>query len=81
MKHRRLPAALLALVLCLTMYACPALPEAADAPDYDEVYLRSGQAVFLPDVPVPGRRIVPMDEVPAGAVTYRVDVSTENLLP
>ena len=44
-------------------------------------YLRTGNAVILPDVPVPDRRIVPMDEVPADAVTYRVIVDTENLLP
>ena len=44
-------------------------------------YLRSGNAVILPDVPVPDRRIVPMDEVPADAVTYQVIVNTEKLLP
>lgn len=44
-------------------------------------YLRSGRAVILPDVPVPDHRIVPMDEIPADAVIYRVTVSTENMLP
>ena len=44
-------------------------------------YLRSGNAVILPDVPVPDRRIVPMDAVPADAVTYQVIVNTEKLLP
>ena len=44
-------------------------------------YLRSGQAVILPDVPLPDHRIVPMDEVPADAVTYQVIVNTENMLP
>ncbi len=33
-------------------------------------YLKSGQATILPDEPTPGMRIVPMTEVPAGAVTY-----------
>ena len=33
------------------------------------------------DIPVPDHRIVPVDEVPAGAVTYKLTVSTENLLP
>ena len=44
-------------------------------------YLRSGHAVILPDIPVPDHRVVPMDEVPADAVTYQVTVSTENMLP
>ena len=44
-------------------------------------YLRSGNAVILPDEPVPDRRIVPMDEVPADAVTYHVTVETETGLP
>lgn len=44
-------------------------------------YLRSGNAVILPDMPVPDHRIVPMDEAPAGAVTYQVMVNTENTLP
>ena len=42
MKHRRLPAVLLALILCFTMYAGPALPETAAASDYDEVWLAVG---------------------------------------
>ena len=41
-------------------------------------YLRSGNAVILPDVPVPDHRIVPMAEVPADAVTYNVIIETEN---
>lgn len=44
-------------------------------------YLRSGNAVILPDVPLPDHRIVPMDEIPADAVTYQVIVNTENMLP
>ena len=40
-------------------------------------YLRSGEAVILPDVPVPGRRILPMDEVPEGAVVHEVVLETE----
>ena len=44
-------------------------------------YLRSGNAVILPDEPVPDHRIVPMDEVPADAVSYDVIVETENELP
>lgn len=44
-------------------------------------YLRSGNAVILPDVPVPDHRIVPMDEIPADAVAYQVIVDTENMLP
>ena len=40
-------------------------------------YLRSGNAVILPDEPVPDHRIVPMDEAPADAVTYNVIVETE----
>ena len=39
MKHHRLPAALLALVLCLTMNSCTALSEAAAPSDYDEVFV------------------------------------------
>ena len=35
-------------------------------------YLKSGEAVILPDVPTPDSRIVPMDEIPEGAVTYVV---------
>ena len=41
-------------------------------------YLRSGNAVILPDEPVPDRRIVPVDEVPEGAVTYHVIIETDN---
>ena len=44
-------------------------------------YLRSGNAVILPDEPVPDHRIVPMDEVPADAVICDVIVETENELP
>ena len=44
-------------------------------------YLRSGEAVFLPDIPCPDHRIVPLDEVPEGAVTYQVTVSTELMRP
>ena len=44
-------------------------------------YLRSGHAVLLPDVPLPDRRIVPMDEAPADALCYQVLVDTENTLP
>ena len=44
-------------------------------------YLRSGKAVILPDEPVPDHRIVPMDAVPAGAVTYNVIIETEKELP
>lgn len=40
-------------------------------------YLRSGNAVILPDVPVPDHRIVPMDEVPVDTVSYDVIVKTE----
>ena len=43
--------------------------------------LRSGDAVILPDEPAPDYRIVPLDEVPAGAVTYRVAVETGKGLP
>ena len=41
-------------------------------------YLKSGEAVILPDVPVPDNRIVPMEEIPAGAVIYEVTLETEN---
>ena len=41
-------------------------------------YLKSGEAVILPDVPVPDHRIVPMEEIPAGAVIYEVEPETEN---
>ena len=40
-------------------------------------YLRSGNAVILPDVPLPDHRIVPMDEVPVDTVSYDVTVKTE----
>ncbi len=42
-------------------------------------YLRSGNAVILPDVPVPDHRIVPMDEVPADAVTYQVTAKEKTI--
>ena len=41
-------------------------------------YLKSGEAVILPDVPVPDNRIVPMEEIPEGAVTYEIKLETEN---
>ncbi len=41
-------------------------------------YLKSGEAAILPDVPVPDHRIVPMEEIPAGAVIYEVEPETEN---
>ena len=41
-------------------------------------YLKTGEAVILPDVPVPDHRIVPMEEIPAGAVIYEVELETEN---
>lgn len=44
-------------------------------------YLRSGNAVILPDVPLPDHRIVPMNKIPADAAAYQVIVSTENMLP
>ena len=39
-------------------------------------YLESGEAVFLPDMPLPGGRITPMDEIPEGALTYQVELDT-----
>ena len=39
MKHSRLLAALLSLLLLFAMTACPALSEAADKPVYDEVFV------------------------------------------
>ncbi len=59
----------------------PLLSTMEDAAAAMGEYLRSGDAVILPDVPVPDHRIVPMDEVPADAVTFRVTVSTEKKLP
>ena len=44
-------------------------------------YLRSGNAVILPDGPVPDHRIVPMNEAPADAVIYNVIIETEEELP
>ena len=44
-------------------------------------YLRSGRAVILPDVPLPGGRIVPMDDVPSGAAVFEVTAETETVLP
>ena len=41
-------------------------------------YLKSGGAVLLPDVPVPDNRIVPMEEIPAGAVIYEIIIETGN---
>ena len=35
-------------------------------------YLRSGNAVILPNVPVPDHRIIPMNEIPIEAVSYNV---------
>ncbi len=40
-------------------------------------FLKSGEAVILPDVPTPDNRIVPMEKIPAGAVVYEVDISSE----
>ena len=40
-------------------------------------YLKSGNVVHYPDVPVPDRRVVPMDEIPAGAIIYDVPVKKE----
>ena len=37
-------------------------------------FLKSGEAVILPDVPLPDNRIVPMDEIPEDAVTYDVEL-------
>ena len=59
----------------------PLLSTMEDAAAAMGEYLRSGNAVILPDVPVPDHRIVPMDEVPADAVTYQVIVDTEKTLP
>ena len=42
-------------------------------------YLGSGGVVILPDVPLPDHRIVPMDEMPAGVITYSVTVDTEKV--
>lgn len=39
-------------------------------------YLKSGEASFLPDIPVPDNRIVPIDEVPEDAVIYEVRLET-----
>ena len=41
-------------------------------------YLKSGEAVILPDVPIPDIRMVPMEEIPAGAVIYEMKLGTEN---
>ena len=35
-------------------------------------FLRSGEAVIYPDVPTPDNRVVPMDEIPEGAVIYEI---------
>ena len=37
-------------------------------------FLKSGEAQIFPDVPLPDNRIVPMDEIPEGAVTYEVEL-------
>ena len=39
-------------------------------------YLKSGEAAFLPDIPVPDYRIVPIDEVTEDAVIYEVRLET-----
>lgn len=44
-------------------------------------FLKSGEAVVLPDEPTPDGRIVPMDEAPAGAVTYEVSVEAMGAPP
>ena len=59
----------------------PLLSTMEEAAEAMGEYLCSGYAVFLPDLPVPDRRIVPMDEVPAGAITYRVTVNKKDSLP
>lgn len=38
-------------------------------------YLKSADCVIYPDVPVPDQRIVPMETLPEGAVTYRVEMA------
>ncbi len=40
-------------------------------------FLKSGDAVILPDVPTPDNRIVPMDEIPEGAVVYEIVLDSE----
>ncbi|MBQ9268797.1 MAG: bifunctional metallophosphatase/5'-nucleotidase [Oscillospiraceae bacterium] len=37
-------------------------------------FLKSGEAQIFPDVPIPDNRIVPMDEIPEGAVIYEVEL-------
>ena len=37
-------------------------------------YLKSGEATIYPDVPLPDNRIIPMEQVPEGAVTYEVEL-------
>lgn len=37
-------------------------------------YLKSGDAVIFPDEPTPDNRVIPMEEVPADAVTYEITV-------
>lgn len=37
-------------------------------------YLKSGEAKVLPDVALPDNRIIPMQDAPAGAVTYTVEL-------
>ena len=39
-------------------------------------YLKSGEAAFFTDIPVPDNRIVPIDEVPEDAVIYEVRLET-----
>ncbi len=56
----------------------PILSSMEDAAQAMGKYLTSGEAILLPDVPVPDHRIVPMDELPAGAVVYQVEVETED---
>lgn len=57
----------------------PLLSTMEDAAAAMGEYLGSGGAVILPDVPLPDHRIVPMNEMPAGAVTYSVTVDTEKV--
>ena len=38
-------------------------------------FLKSGEAVILPDVPTPDNRVVPMTEIPDGAVVFEVELA------
>ena len=43
-------------------------------------YLETGEAVFLPDAALPDGRITPLEEIPEGALVYRVELNAGGMI-